>query len=139
MKRGRLGVIDINTNAELMRKMFDAFASGDMETLLKSYSEDVVFRSGGRGVVAGEYRGRAGLQSYLEKIFVETDGTITVDLIDVSGSDEYGYTHFEASAQRKGRSVVHERMFIVARVENDLVVESWMVPADAVRSDEFWA
>jgi hypothetical protein len=30
-------------------------------------------------------------------------------------------------------------LLIVARIENDLVTESSIVPVDSARSDEFWA
>ena len=45
-------------NAEPIRKSFDAFARGDMETMRSLVAEDTVRHIPGRGPLAGDHRGR---------------------------------------------------------------------------------
>ena len=45
-------------NAERIRGGYDAFNKADIEALTDLFAEDAVWHSPGRGVVAGDYKGR---------------------------------------------------------------------------------
>ena len=48
-------------NAILVRQLYEAFHSRDMETLAKMIAEEAVWRVPGSTLISGEHRGRAAI------------------------------------------------------------------------------
>lgn len=48
------------STVEMMRRAYDAFAAGDIETVLGIQTEDVVWHISGLGALDGDYQGRDG-------------------------------------------------------------------------------
>jgi ketosteroid isomerase-like protein len=44
-------------NEELVRRAFDAFTKGDVDTIRELTDQDAVWHTPGRGPLAGDYRG----------------------------------------------------------------------------------
>ncbi len=63
-------------NAKLLRKGYEAFASGDMATITELFSEDVVWHAPGNNPVSGVHRGRDAVFAALAKVTQLSEGQL---------------------------------------------------------------
>ena len=93
-------------NRELLRRGYDAFVAGAMETLKNEiFAPDIVWHQPGDNPISGE---RKGVDSVLElcgKYFELTDGTFRVEIHDLLASEDHGVVLGKVYGQRKGRSI----------------------------------
>jgi ketosteroid isomerase-like protein len=61
-------------NVAIMQRAYDAFNTGDMETLTELMDE-TVWHLRGRSSMAGDYEGRGATLAYFSKLAQETGGT----------------------------------------------------------------
>ena len=87
----------------LVRRGYDAFNRGDMETLRTILARDCVQHVPGTGLVAGTYKGLDAVLGYYAKLAELTDGTFRAHLIDVFGDGQGHVTSLhQISAVRNG-------------------------------------
>src|SRR6478609_5533484 len=85
---GKEGRMSAQSNGELMRKGYEAFSRGDMDTLKHElFSPDIVWHQGGRNQTAGDYRGADAVIGLFGKLFQLTDGTFRVTVDDLLTSE----------------------------------------------------
>jgi ketosteroid isomerase-like protein len=91
----------------LVRRGYEAFNSGDADTLRTILAHDVRQHVPGTSQVAGEYKGIDGVLAYYGKLAEMTGGHFRADLIDVLGD---GHGHVTAlhqiTATRNGETRV---------------------------------
>jgi uncharacterized protein len=125
-------------NEELLRRGYDAFIAGDMETLKKEiFAPDIVWHTPGNNPTSGD---RNGVDSVLElfgKYFELTDGTFRVEVHDLLASDDHAVALGKVYGERKGRTIP-ENYVQVAHVTDGKVSESWIVAVDQKGTDEFF-
>src|SRR5918996_2018983 len=96
-------------NAEVLRKGFDAFGKGDMDTLRNEvFTKDTVWHESGRNQLAGDYRGDEVFQ-WFGKLFDLSGGTFKVDIHDIASSDEHVVALTSASAERGGKKLEDQK------------------------------
>jgi len=54
-------------NAELLQRGYEAFALGDLPTVLGMLSDDITWHVPGRSPLSGDYKGHDGVISFLTK------------------------------------------------------------------------
>lgn len=54
----RGGQMAVHPNAQVLREGYEAFSTGDMDTLNRLFADDVVWHEGGRNPLSGEYKGK---------------------------------------------------------------------------------
>jgi ketosteroid isomerase-like protein len=87
----------------LVRKGYDAFNSGDFDTLRSILAHDVVQHVPGTSQIAGAYKGIDAVLSYYAKLAALTDGQFRADLIDVFGDNQGHVTSLhQMTATRDG-------------------------------------
>ena len=64
-----------DANEDLVRRGYQAFSEGDMETLSSLYAPDAVHVATGNSPVSGEYRGVDAILAYYGTLFELSDGT----------------------------------------------------------------
>ena len=57
-----------HSNAAVVRRGYEAFASGDAETLAALIAEDAVWHVGGRNLFSDTYQGREAIFTYFRKL-----------------------------------------------------------------------
>ena len=62
-------------NQLLVRRGFEAFSTGDMDTLVQIIADDAVQIMPGNNVIAGEHKGREAILAMYARLFEETGGT----------------------------------------------------------------
>lgn len=92
-------VMSPETNQQTIRKVYDAFGAGDMETILGSMSDDVTWlHPGNPGQIpfAGNFQGKAGVKRFFATVFEQIDVLEqNIYSIEASGDKVFvlGYEH----------------------------------------------
>jgi ketosteroid isomerase-like protein len=124
-------------NEALVRAIFAAFARKEGFALRRLFAEDAVWTVPGRGVMAGEYRGREEIFRFLARLPKETDGTYGSSLRDVLASDDRAAALYTARGARKERVLELEQVLLF-RIEDGLVREVLALPSDPDAFEAFW-
>lgn len=94
------------TNVEICRRAYAAFASGDMTTLESLMAPDVTWIVAGNNALTGVYTGRQATFSYFGKLLEITEGTLVLtvsDIYEVAPNTLLAMCH--VTAQSRGRAV----------------------------------
>jgi uncharacterized protein len=67
-------------NVAVMRRAYDAFNTGDIDTLTELFDESVVWHLPGHSSMADDYHGRDATLAYFGQIAQETGGTFRAEL-----------------------------------------------------------
>lgn len=78
----------MNENAEIVRRGYEAFNRGDMETLAELIDENATWHSPGRGSIAGDRVGRPAIFEQFGRYGEGTGGTFKADLRHVLADEE---------------------------------------------------
>ena len=74
-------------NVEIAKKAYDAFAAGDLETVLSTFDDNVEFVLPGNSTISGTYRGKDEVTNFFaklaEKSFTNTPSRFLADGDDV--------------------------------------------------------
>lgn len=125
-------------NAELARRIFDAFARREGFALRGLFAEEAVWTVPGSGIMAGVFRGRDQIFRFLTRLSKETGGTYASKLIDVLASDERAAALYRASGQRNGRRLDLDQVLLLT-IADGLVVDVVALPSDPAAFEAFWA
>jgi uncharacterized protein len=125
-------------NAELVRRIFDAFARKQGFALRGVFAEDATWIVPGDSAMAGTFHGRDRIFRFLATLPKETDGSYGSQLIDILVSDERAAALYRATGQRRGRALDLDQLLLF-RIENGLVKEVLALPSNPSAFEEFWA
>jgi uncharacterized protein len=125
-------------NEELVRRAFDAFAKGDVDTMRELTDQDAVWHTPGRGPLAGDYRGIDEILGFFARVAELTGGTFRVELHDVVANDEHAVGLYVSRAEREGRTLETKNV-LVSHVRNGKSVETWTLSDDQYAADEFFS
>jgi len=122
---------------ELVRRGYDAFGRGDMETLREVFHPDLVWHSPGRNQLAGDHRGVEAVLGFFGRTMELTGGTFRVEVHDVVASDEHVVGLNSVAAQRAGKTL-NGRNALVFHVRDGRATEVWQFWEDQYAADEFF-
>jgi ketosteroid isomerase-like protein len=125
-------------NEELVRRGYEAFATGDMATLNELFADDIVWHAPGRSELSGTFRGKDEVFANLQKNMELTGGTFRLEIHTIMADDEHAVGLLRARAEREGKTL-DDNTVQVFHIKDGKVTESWLHPSDAYASDEFWA
>jgi ketosteroid isomerase-like protein len=90
-------------NAAAVRRMVTAFTQGNLAEVGNHFAADAVWELPGTSQVAGTYKGREEILGFLAKAYELSGGTLTLELIDILGSDWGAVQVQRVTAHRDGR------------------------------------
>ena len=95
----------MSANEDTVRRGYEAFGKGDMDTLRSLMTPDVVQHVPGNSQLAGDHKGIDNVLAYYGQIFELSGGTFKAELKSVTaeGSDKVVAVH-HIDAQRGGKS-----------------------------------
>ena len=102
-------------SVSLTQRYFAAVGSGDRASLMDLLDEDVVYRFPGRSSFARDYGGREAVMAYLDRLALETAGSLEVTVKDILTGQHQGAGVVEATAKRGGKSLTWS---LVALIES---------------------
>src|SRR6478735_9114958 len=91
-------------NAAIMRRAYEAFNKGDIDTLVEIFDESVAWHLPGRSSMAKDYQGRDATLAYFGLIGQETGGTFQAELQQLFAGDDGRVIGLQRStAERNGK------------------------------------
>jgi hypothetical protein len=125
-------------NEELLRRGYEAFAKGDLDTVMSIFDEDIVWHEPGRNPLAGDFKGHQQVQELFGKIFEMSGGTYSNEIHDILANDEHGVVMVRARAKRSGKSL-DAMTCHVWHLSNGKASVFWDLTFDLYAADEFWS
>jgi len=125
-------------NEELVRRGYDAFASGDMAVIDELFAEDIVWHFPGQSKLAGDHIGRDATLAVLGAYGEASGGTLKANLLDLMASDDHvaGVANDTASSGGKALDV---RSSVIFAMRDGKVSEAWHYIDDLGSLDAFLA
>jgi ketosteroid isomerase-like protein len=125
-------------NAVLVRKMFDAFTSGDVVGLAVFLAPDATWHIPGSGIVSGEHHGHGAIIAALSTARSAPGHDYRPMLVDVTASDQHAVAIYRARGERDGRTLDLDQLLLM-RIDDGIVREVTAYPRSQKAFDEFWA
>lgn len=122
-------------NVARLKDGYAAFAKGDLAALDDLFADDLLWHTGGRSQVAGDYRGREAVYGLVGKLMEITQGSFRLDLHAVFADDEHGVVLLAATASRGSRSITVNEVHVF-HLRDGKVVEFWDASTDQYALDE---
>jgi uncharacterized protein len=123
----------------LVHEGFDRFVRGDVMGLVGLFAEDAVWHVPGSNAMAGDYRGRDEIVTFLRRTAELTGGTYRVELLWVVADDEHTVAVYRARGQREaGRRLDIEQALLI-ELRDGLWARVRAQPLDQTAFDAFWA
>jgi len=126
------------SNEDTVRRGYEAFSNGDMDTLRSIMTPDVVQRVPGQSQIAGEHKGIDGVLGYYGQLFELTGGTLSVQLESTKVEGDTVVSTHHATAQRQGRSWDATEN-ITFSFSGDKISRLDEAPTDLADFDAFWS
>src|SRR5439155_11992732 len=100
-------------NAAIMRRAYEAFNTGDMETLIELFDESAVWHLPGRSAMADDYQGREATLAYFGQLAQETNGTFRAELQHLAAAGDSRVVGVQRStADRAGKHLDVENCIV---------------------------
>ena len=125
-------------NAELVRRGYEAFNSGDMATLSELFAEDAVWYAAGSGVLSGTQQGRDAIMSYFGELGARSQGSFQANLQEVIGGENHTVGIQQTQAQGNGKTIDLATV-ITFVVRDGKIAEGREFFEDTAKADDFWA
>lgn len=129
-----------NQNEALIRRMYAAFATGDMPGVLACCTDDVLFAIPGSNRVAGEYRGHQGfLTEFLPAIASVADmSTFSEDINGLACDDDKGIVLTTQRFTRHDGTAIEFRSSVLFSFRDGLMSEFREFPGSVSEYDNAW-
>lgn len=125
-------------NEDVLRRGYEAFGKGDMDTLNGLFADDVVWHTPGNSPIAGDYKGKQEVFAFFGKIAELAGGSFKLDIHDILANDEHGVVLVTSTGTRDGKRL-DDNSVNVFHIENGKVTEFWAHNSDQSAVDEFWS
>lgn len=125
-------------NVRLIRRGYDSFAAGDLEALREFMVDTVVWHEPGRSPLGGDYKGPEGVLTFLSKLQDLSDGTFTMEVVDVLATPERVVAIQEETARRAGRELDMSSA-VEFEIHRGKITEVTVYHDDTYHFDEFWS
>jgi len=125
-------------NAALVRRGYEAFSTGDMDTLRDLFAEDAVWHVGGTGPLSGDKKGRDAILAYFGELFTRSNGSMRVTVEDVAAGDRYTVGVQFSHAERDGKTM-DLRQVIVFSISDGKVTEGTEMQEETTLVSDFWS
>ena len=126
-------------NAAIVRRGYEAFNSADMPTLTELFDENVSWHTPGRGILAGDYKGREATFGQFGRYGGETKGTFKATLLDVLTSDDSRVVGIHNNCAERNGKHLNVGCCIVFELKDGRGVDGSEHFYDLYAWDEFWS
>jgi uncharacterized protein len=126
-------------NVAAVRRGYEAFNTGDMETLTELFDERASWHTPGRGSLAGNHEGRDATFAYFGRLGGETGGTFQAELRDLTADDDgrvVGIHH--NSGERDGKHLDVD-CALVFELKDGRITDGREFFHDLYAWDDFWS
>ena len=125
-------------NIEVMRRGYEAFAKGDIETLKTLFSTDAKWNAAETGVLRGNYRGVQAILEFFGQLAHETEGSLRVEPLTMAASGDHVFVFERVTGKRKGKTLDTKEV-LVFKLDNGIVTEVTELQSDYPTVAQFWS
>jgi len=125
-------------NVATMRRAYEAFNTGDMDTLTELMDE-TVWHLPGRSPMAGDYQGRGACLAYFGQLAQETGGTFRAELQHMAADGEDRVIGIQRSTADRNGKHLDVANCIVFELKDGRVTDGREHFEDLYAWDEFWS
>jgi uncharacterized protein len=125
-------------NVAIMRRAYEAFNTGDMDTLTELMDE-TVWHLPGRSSMAGDYEGSGATLAYFGQIAQETGGTFRAELQHIAADGEDRVVGIQRSTADRNGKHLDVADCIVFELRDGKVTDGREHFEDLYAWDEFWS
>ena len=126
-------------NVAIMQRAYEAFNSGDLDTVGEIFDENVVWHLPGRSSMATDYEGRDAVLAYFGRIGQETAGTFRAELEDLTADDDDRVVGIQRSTGDRNGKHLDVGNCIVFQLKDGRVTDGREHFHDLYAWDEFWS
>jgi ketosteroid isomerase-like protein len=126
-------------NAAIMRRAYEAFNTGDINTLTEIFDASVVWHLPGRSSMANDYQGRDATLAYFGQLAQETGGTFRAELEHVLADDDDRVVGIQRSRAERSGKHLDVGNCIVFQLKDGRVTDGREHFNDLYAWDEFWS
>lgn len=126
----------MHPDGELVRKLYDAFANADLETIQNAIADDGVLHFAGQGGLSGSYKGKDEILGLLGELVSRTDGTFKTEIHDLLANDEHVVVLSTVTASRGDKDIAG-RGVEVFHVADGKITEAFFTGMDVNELQEF--
>ena len=124
-------------NAELVRRGYEAFNTGDMATLSALFAEDAVWHVAGSGVLSGTKQGRDAILAYFGELGARTQGHFQANVEDIVGGENHTVAIQQTHGEANGKTLDMPTV-ITFVVRDGQIAEGREFFEDTAKADDFW-
>jgi ketosteroid isomerase-like protein len=128
-----------NENVATMQRAYDAFNTGDIDTLTELFDESAVWHLPGRSSMAKDYQGRDATLAYFGQLAQETGGTFRAELERLIGDDDGRVVGIHRSVADRDGKHLDVRDSIVFQLKDGRITDGREHFEDLYAWDEFWS
>ena len=121
------------------RESVELYINGDFDRLRDFYAEDVVWHTGGKNPLSGDYKGRDALFEYFTKVRAMTGGTLHIEPASIMASDQHTAMFARVTGTREGKTLDITLAQAFKVDEDGRYVEYWAMADDQESVDSFWS
>ena len=126
-------------NVAIMRRAYDAFNKGDLDTLIEIFDESAVWHLPGRSSMANDYQGREATLAYFGQIGQETGGTFQAELQHLFADDDDRVVGIHRSKAKRDGKQLDVGDCIVFQLKHGRITDGREHFHDLYAWDEFWS
>ena len=126
-------------NVAIMQRAYDAFNTGDIDTLTELFDENAVWHLPGRSSFAKDYQGREATLAYFGQLAQETGGTFRAELQHLTADDEGRVVGIQRSTADRGGKHLDVGDSIVFELKDGRITDGCEHFHDLYAWDEFWS
>jgi ketosteroid isomerase-like protein len=127
-----------NVNLENLRRSYQAFSAGDMETIGGLMADDTVWHILGHSHLAGDLKGKDAVFGFFGKLMAETEGTFRLEVHDVLANGEHSIGLVTERAEKGGKKLESRAVHVVHTDSDSRTKEFWAFQEDQAAADAFW-
>ena len=128
-----------NENVATMRRAYEAFNTGDINTLTELFDESAAWHLPGRSRFADDYQGRDATLAYFGQLAQETGGTFQAELQHLLADGEDRVIGIQRSSGDRGGKHLDVVNCIVFELKDGRIVDGREHFHDLYAWDEFWS
>ena len=127
-----------SANRQLIESAYEAFARGDIPSVLRTLSERILWHVPGRGPLSRNYMGQQQVLGFFQKFQELSGGTFRIRIDDVLANEHRVIVLVTESARRKNREWSSPQVHAWT-IEDGKASVFWQFQGDQQTEDEFWS
>jgi ketosteroid isomerase-like protein len=130
---------DEHPDVAVIRQFYVAFARGDVAAAQAAFAADALWHVPGRSLIAGDHRGWESIaRNFLNKLRELSNGTFTVELVDVLVGERW-LAAFQHATATRGQKHLDITVCQMMRLQDGKIKEVRGYYSDQYALDEFWS